>query len=300
MNRSMSMLLIPALVILVAWQAPGDRQEVMSLVPQPDGGAGWQWDFEPEIYTSENLYEYINGEAEVYNDYEFMEMVTASHARRDDPMASVTFDMYDMGTPLNAFGIYSNYRRPELEFGDIGEEAIVSDLNIRFYKGSFFVQVNAGSMDETVKNSLPEYAEKIALSIRETELPATVFILPGDGQVPHTLRYMARGMLGQEAFARSYEAKYRLRSGECSAFLVPKDSADEARTALRAFIRNLHQLGQIDELPDIDGLTTFSAETEYYGRFTVNLSGRYVLGVIRYQDADEAATLIARIEARLR
>ena len=124
MNRSMSMLLIPALVILVAWQAPGVRQDVMSLVPQPGDGAGWQWDFEPEIYTPENLYEYINGEAEVYNDYEFMEMVTASHARRDDPMASVKFDIYDMGTPLNAFGIYSNYRRPELEFGDIGEQTV--------------------------------------------------------------------------------------------------------------------------------------------------------------------------------
>ncbi len=300
MKRSMSILLVPAVVILVAWQAPGVRQEVTSLVPQPESGGGWQWDFEPEIFTPENLYEYINGEAEVYIDYEFIEMVTASHARQEDPMASVTFDIYDMGTPLNAFGIYSNYRRPVLEFGAIGEEAIVSDLNIRFWKGTFFVQVNAGSMDETVRESLPKYAGKIADSIGRAELPAAVFILPEEGQVPHTLRYMARGLLGQEAFSRSYEAKYMLPSGECSAFLVPKDSPDEAREALVTFIRNLYQQEQIDELPDFDGLSTFSAVTEYYGKFSALLSGPFVVGVIRYQESDEAAVLINTIRSRLR
>ena len=300
MKRSMSLLLVPAIVILVAWQDPGLRQEVQFLVPQPESGEGWQWDFEPEIFTPENLYEYINGEAEVYNDYAFFEMVTASHARRDDPMASVTFDIYDMGTPLNAFGICSNYRRPVLEFGTIGEEAIVSDLNIRFWKGKFFVQVNAGSMNEAVRESLPKYAGRIADSIGQAELPAAVFILPEEGQVPHTLRYMARGLLGQEAFSRSYEARYLLPSGECTAFLVPKDSPDEAREALVAFIRNLYQQDQIAELPDFDGLSTFSAETEYYGKFSALLSGAFVVGVIRYQESDEAAVLLEVIRSRLR
>jgi len=302
MNRSRTLLLMPVifLLTLTAWQIPQAGEDAMSLVPRPDTDQGWQWDFEPEMFTPENLYEYINGEAEVYNDYEFMEMVTASHVRHDDPMASVTFDIYDMGTALNAFGIYSNYRRPELDFGEIGEEAIVSDLNLRFWKGHFFVQVNAGSMDEVVKSALPAYAAKIAGSIGEEELPAEVFILPPEEQVPHSLRYMARGLLGQEAFARSYEAKYLLPSGECSAFLVPKDSPEEARAALATFIGNLHQQGQIEEMPDPASLSTFSADTEYYGSFTARLSGNYVMGVIRYHDRTEAAALIARIEDRLR
>ncbi|MFC1530155.1 DUF6599 family protein [Gemmatimonadota bacterium] len=302
MNRSRFLLLMPAFIILTltAWHAPQGGDDVMSLVPQPDTDQGWQWDFEPEVFTPENLYEYINGEAEVYNDYEFIEMVTASHARHDDPLASVTFDIYDMGTILNAFGIYSNYRRPELTFGEIGEEAIVSDLNLRFWKGRFFVQVNAGSMEEVVKNALPAYAAKIADSIKQVELPATVFILPEEGQVPHSLRYMARGMLGQEAFTRSFEAKYLLPSGECTAFLVPKDSPGEARAALASFIGNLHQQGQVEEMPDPASLSTFSADTEYYGSLTARLSGNYVVGVIRYHDRAEAAILIAAIEARLR
>jgi hypothetical protein len=220
--------------------------------------------------------------------------------RNDDPLASVTFDIYDMGTTLNAFGIYSNYRRPELTFGEIGEEAIVSDLNLRFWKGHFFVQVNAGSMDEVVKSALPAYAAKIAGSIKQEELPAEVSIFPEGGQVPHTLRYMARGLLGQEAFSRSYEAKFLLPSGECTAFLVPKDSPEEARAALAAFLGNLHQQGQIEEMPDPASLSTFSADTEYYGSFTARLSGNYVVGVIRYHDQAEAAILIAAIEARLR
>jgi hypothetical protein len=293
------MVVITALILcgvtLTAWKAQEGVQDVSSLVPQPDADRGWQWDFEPEIYTPENLYEYINGEAEVYIDYEFIEMVTASHRRHDDQLASVTFDIYDMGTPLNAFGIYSNYRRPELEFGRIGEEAIVSDLNLRFWKGHFFILVNAGSTDEVVREALPAYARRIASHIRREELPTEVSILPDHGMVPRSLRYMARGLLGQEAFARSYEAKYTLPSGECTAFLVPKESPAAAREALGSFLANLHRQGQIEVVPDLNRSAGFSTETDYYGRINVGLSGRYVVGVIRYDDHEEAALLLDRI-----
>ncbi len=71
-------------------------QNVMSLMSQPDNADGWQWDLEPEMYDPKTLFEYINGEAEHYNDYNFVEMVTASHSRTDDEFASFTIDIYDI------------------------------------------------------------------------------------------------------------------------------------------------------------------------------------------------------------
>ena len=85
LRRSRVGIVLASTLVFTGWQA-GPQQNVVSLMPEPDPGAGWKWDFETVIYTPDNLFEYINGEAEVYNDYTFVEMATGSHARTDDAM----------------------------------------------------------------------------------------------------------------------------------------------------------------------------------------------------------------------
>jgi hypothetical protein len=271
----------------------------MSLMPRPGSSAGWRWDFEPEIYTPDTLFEYINGEAEHYNDYDFVEMATASHARTDDELASLTIDIYDMGTPLNAFGIYSSYCRPELEFASIGEEAIVSELNIRFYKGRFFVQLSAGSMEQVVKEAVRVQAVSLADRIRPVEEPAELSFLPRSGRVPHTLQYLARGFMGQAAFERALRASYRVSSGKCSAFVVLKESDEDARHALDEFRESLIRQGQVTGGAGESGSAKLVAQTQYYGKITVQAHSRFVVGIVDYQEQAEADDLLATITASL-
>ena len=96
------------------------------MLPEADKFENWTLEFGIEHYTPDNLYEYINGEAELYNDYGFAEMITAYYTQSDGGDAAIAVDIYDMGAPLSAFGIYSSYRRPGLDFDMIGTEAIVS------------------------------------------------------------------------------------------------------------------------------------------------------------------------------
>lgn len=295
----MNMLVLTIGVLLGAGQVQSG-QDVMSLMPQPDTGRGWRWDLEPEMYDPETLFEYINGEAEHYNDYDFVEMATASHARVEDEFASVTIDIYDMGNPLNAFGIYSSHRRPELEFGQIGEEAIVSELNISFYKGRFFVQVSAGSMDQVVRDAMREQAVNLAAKIEAAAPPRELLFLPVAGQMPQTLQYLARGLLGQAAFERGLQADYRLPSGRCSAFVVPRSSGAEAEEALHAFVQNLVRSGQMAELPELPTVRQLSTETEYFGKVLAEVHGAYVVGVTGFESLNEASELLGRIKEGLR
>jgi hypothetical protein len=293
-----TVMLLPVL-LLAGWQA-GPQQSAVSLMPEPDPAAGWKWDFETEVYTPENLFEYINGEAEVYNDYSFIDMATGSHVRIDDAMASVTFDIYDMGTPLNAFGIYSNYRRPGLTFDEIGEEAIVSELNIRFFKGRFFVQLSAGSMDEVVRKAMRDYADRLAGVIRPADRPVELSYLPGEGRAPHTLKYLAKGLLGQAAFERSLQAVYNLPSGDCEAFVVPKENEDDAVEALGQFIQSLQRQGQLTDAYDFSRARQLLTNTEYYGRVMTEVYGRFIVGVVRFSEQSEAAALLNSIKSLLR
>ena len=282
-------------IILVGSGPEQSGQDVQSLMPAPDTAAGWQWDLEPEMYDPETLFEYINGEAEHYNDYDFVEMVTASHSRTDDEFASFTIDIYDMGSPLNAFGIYSSHRRPELTFESIGGEAIVSELNIMFYKGRFFVQVSAGSMEEVVTSAIKKQAEQLASRIDATPAPAEITLLPAEGQIPHTLVFLPSGLLAQAVFENALEAEYNLPSGQCTAFIVLKDNADEAQQALNQFRESLIRQGQYTELGGAGDPSNLIADTQYYGTITAKAYLTYVVGVVEYSDQNEAKALLDNI-----
>lgn len=274
-------------------------QNVMSLMSQPDNADGWQWDLEPEMYDPETLFEYINGEAEHYKDYSFVEMVTASHSRTDDEFASFTIDIYDMGSPLNAFGIYSSHRRPELTFDKIGEEAIVSELSVMFYKGRFFVQVSAGSMEEVVTSAIRKQAEQLASRIEATAPPAELTLLPVEGQIPHTLEFLASGLLAQAAFKNAMEASYNLPSGQCRAFIVLKEDEESALAALNKFRESLVRQGQFTEQSGAGDPSNLIADTQYYGTIMAMSYSTYVVGIVEYSDKNEAKALLENILVNL-
>jgi len=283
------------MVLALALLAPSAFAQVVKLIPQPDFEPGWQWDFEPEIYTPDNLFEYIDGEAELYNDYHFKEMVTASYARKDNEAITFTIDIYDMGTPLNAFGIYSSFRRPQLTFDKIGEEAIVSDLNIRFYKGRHFVQLNAGSTDELVRTTIRKLALKLADTIPAAEQPSELSLLPTDGQMPHSLKYITKGFMGQALFKQSLQADYKLASGECTGFVVIFKDDKAAIDALKAFEASLRDRGTIKTSLKETGNVKFIASEQYMGNILVQQNGRYIVGVKGYKDEKEAEGLVEKI-----
>ena len=79
---------------------------VLSCQAAPQGFltiAGWSPQGEPATYDADGLWELINGAADTFLSYGF-ETVTVQQYSAGDVTASVA--AYDMGTPLNAFGVY--------------------------------------------------------------------------------------------------------------------------------------------------------------------------------------------------
>jgi hypothetical protein len=91
----------------------------------------WQLAEEPKMYTPDNLYDYIDGNCELYFSYGFKSLVSASYKNDKAPEQTVTVDIYDMGTSLGAFGVYSSQSHPDYSFQAMGCEAIVSSQQSR-------------------------------------------------------------------------------------------------------------------------------------------------------------------------
>ena len=66
-----------------------------------------------ERYTEANLYEKINGRSELFHSYDVTGMTFVTFSKADDPAKFIDVFLYDMTTPLGAFGVYSVERSTE-------------------------------------------------------------------------------------------------------------------------------------------------------------------------------------------
>ena len=60
-----------------------------------------------ERYTEANLYEKIDGRSELFQSYDVTGMTFVTFSKADDPAKFIDVFLYDMTTPLGAFGVYS-------------------------------------------------------------------------------------------------------------------------------------------------------------------------------------------------
>jgi len=95
------------------------------------------------VYDRETLYEYMDGGAEVYLAFSF-QMVFSRRYNSPDTR-EITLDIYDMGTPAEAFGIFS-CDRSDPDAG-VGQESEYGYGLLRFWQGRYFVTLSASADD---------------------------------------------------------------------------------------------------------------------------------------------------------
>jgi len=161
---------------------------------------------ETEIYEPENLFEYIDGAADIFLSFGFQQLQV-----RDFSFENLKFsvELYHMGSPLNSFGIYKNERPQKTPGLKIGAEAVVSPpYQALMLKGDFYVKINVyeGEIDSAV-------AFKILNAIAdalpgEDSFPSEISMLPVKNKLPGTEGFAREAFLGMSLLKRCLFASY--------------------------------------------------------------------------------------------
>ena len=85
----------------------GCRRSGKPLLPVSGFTPGWALEGPVKTYTPDDLFEYINGEAELYLQYGFKDLVSGFYLKDKDEKQGVSADIYRMASPLEAFGLYT-------------------------------------------------------------------------------------------------------------------------------------------------------------------------------------------------
>jgi hypothetical protein len=203
---------------------------------------------ERQFYSSD-LYRYIDGAADAFLGFDMVAMVHQEYKAKD---ADITVDIYDMGKPLNAFGIYSAERSPNYQFLPLGAEGYLNDFILNFFRCEFYVKLSAFSNDGKTAPDLSPLARLISARIGgEKSMPGALSILPAEGRVAHSEKFVSKAPLGHEFLSPAIEATY-LIDGKRVLLLISKAS-DAAGAAQRVdqLRENFRKSGKVAPAPNL-------------------------------------------------
>lgn len=185
------------LILIFSGVAMGNQIE--SLLPQKV--KGFEKSDKAKPFDRKNLYDYLDGGAELYLAYDFQSLLVQDYQNGEK---LITLEIYLMGTSQDAFGLYSLDQ--EGENIQIGDKSNYGSGLLKFWKFKYFVRITDMSGDDRSKDAILELGRYISQKIGlKGKLPELLSRLPADGLVPYSERFFHKQIILNNLYFLSTE-----------------------------------------------------------------------------------------------
>jgi hypothetical protein len=260
----------------------------VALAQAPDCSlvSGWTQHGNPRSYTADNLFEYMDGNAEGYVIYRFVKLAGVNCQSGDD---TVVFDVFEMADPEWAYGVFAANRDTRIKTDKIGVAGQVVPRQAIFVKDKYYVQISS-------EKEQPDVLRQFALALDKriagsAEPPEALTWFPAEKLVPDSIRMVPESVLGMRVLKRGYVAQYE--AGK--AFLVREatpESAAEVMNKLRSRI--------LESKPAQVGDEAFEANDKYLGRLCMFRKGRYIGGFTGLKEGADVVAVTSKLAANVK
>ncbi len=271
-----------------ASQTPTNRDRT-ALFPRLEG---WKRSGEVRVFTPEILYEYINGAAVLYLEYDFQELHVVEYRRKKQ--ASVLVETYRHRTPAHAFGIYSQERPSKGPFLDIGAQGYCEAPFLNFIVGNYYVKIN-GMGNQPAEQAVLETFSNALVGILggKTSLPDVLVCFPEELRQPNSETFVARNFLGYGFLHSGYTAEYQLDYQAFKLFII--EGAD--RQDCQQMIERYAEFTQYPHVVEEGPLHTFT--DPYHGDITLAWKGNYIWGALDLTDSQRLSRYLTLVRENL-
>jgi len=278
----MSRLYIIALFVLLSVAVASAQVPSCSLVP------GWKQDGAPRSFTADNLFEYMDGNAEGYVVYDLVKMdgVTCTNGK-----VTLVFDVSEMADGEFAYGIFQSNRDPRLPIEKLGTAGQITPRRGVFCKDKYYVELAAnpeGDHTAVIKSFLTAMATKIP---GEAKLPALLTWFPAEQMDETSLRLVPQSVLGLGILKRGYVAIYPYGK----MFIVTEESPATAAEVLKKASARMGETSKPVQLGD----EAFQATDKYLGRICFFRKGKYVAGIANVAESADPVALVKVLAGRI-
>ena len=274
----------------------GAATDVRKILPPQSAGGEWRLVGNNYSYLPDTLYNYINGAADLFISYGFVALTGGEYCRSSDQRENVTVDIYDMGSTLNAFGVFQSKRDTEARSFTIGAGAFGTEKYLFFYRGQLYIEIQAYVLNSTTSDVVLKMAQHVDRRIGgDSAPPAELRYLPNDNQVVGSEIYITGGILGHGFLDRGLLCDYTIGSERVKAFVAFFPSGVLAVKALDHYKSYLERSGEAWRVIDGLGESGFASQEPYHKKILVAQQGAFVAGIADLSQSAKGKELLKRI-----
>jgi Family of unknown function (DUF6599) len=150
--------------------------------------AGWRAVDDGEVYDTDSIFSYIDGQAEVYLAYGMVRCLARRYAGpTGEP--DIVLDLYELASSADAFGVFTHDR--DGDDVEIGQSGLYRHGWLSFWKGHWFGSVYAEGESEASEEAVLAMGRAAAAAIAESgEIPPMVAELPAAGLDARSVRFL--------------------------------------------------------------------------------------------------------------
>lgn len=262
--------------------------------------SGWEANAAIERYTVENLYDKIDGRSELFMSYGVVAMGWCSLAERAHPERFIEVFLYDMGSALGAFGVFSVERVSETTPLNLGRGAYRTPTDLLFWKGRYYLTLTGAETGAAIEQAQEAVAKAIAQRLPESE--ETLWgmeTLPKEQRMDESIQYFAVDAMSMDFMTDTFTADYRFGEQTLRCFVSRQADAAGAAAALAQFADYMRSYGEGFETVERDGLKLIAAEFGGGYADAAFQAGRYLAGVSAVKGKAHALDAAARFASML-
>lgn len=216
---------------------------------------GWTITAAPRYFGPDNLYDLINGGAEIYAEFGLVRMVTAEYGNPGRPGTTVTIEVYDMGSVEGAFGRTARFLEGRQDPSDAGtglpaawsHRGILGAGDLLAWKDRYLVHLtlldesagaDADSIAAAGRKLLPAMAEAVLERIGgDPPLPAELAVFPAANRIPRSEAWHPSRPAGIDGIGAGFTVRYADGEMRWTAFATSaRGDAAEAEAAWRTLL----------------------------------------------------------------
>ncbi|MCK9460391.1 MAG: hypothetical protein M0R80_12200 [Proteobacteria bacterium] len=256
----------------------------------------WKLAAAPRYFGPENLYDLINGGAEVYVQFGLAAMVAAEYRDPAKPGLAVTAEIYDMGTPRGAFGRAARFLEGRRDPSGAGEglpaafaaRGMMGDGDLVVWQDKYLVhltlldespQATPEGMAAVGAEHLPRIAESLLARIGgETALPADLALFPTEDRIARSETWQPARLLDIDGLGSGYTVRYAEGGSAWIAFATEELPIPEAAEAPWKAVKSAMADGR---------------------RVALKVAGTRVVGIVQDGEAELSEALVERLSGAL-
>ena len=236
--------------------------------------AGWEQRGAARHYTSDNLFEYLNGSAEGYVLYGLVQMQGVTCRSKG---GSVTFDIFEMNDEDSAYGVFTANLDPQMPIENLGMGGQVLPRRALFCKGKYYVEL-AASSEKGATNALRGFATEAEKRITGRTTPPDALSWFPTAKLA-SVRLIPESVLGLRLLKRGFVAHYE----QGQAFIVMEESPRSAASLVSQLRQRFAEATPVHVADE-----AFQADDHYLGGLCMFRKGRYIGGFANMPDARAA------------